>query len=390
MWAGPNMRRRVPRLAIWIAVVALVLVGLHLALDPIATWRTRKMLSGIEGMRATFSKVDVGVIGLSYAIRDLRIEKVAAGGAALPFFQVRRMRIALQWRELLHGHVVARVDLDAPRLNVIQEKPSGQPESAQQIQETPKIGRKLRDLAPFLIDRAQVRDGQLLIVDASKPERPVIRIHGIELTLENFATRPALARGEPTVLAARGVLQKTGRISIFATADPLAKQVTFAGQGRIDALRLAELQDVIGAHSDVTPEKGVLDMSVRFRAEDGRITGGIRPVLTGAGTKASKPGLLAKIESGLADAALKLFKDEVPGRHAVATTIPISGSVSDPHAQPIPTAIGVLRNAFVRGLADSLSGLPPPKAKERQNVLEQARTGLSPKQQPRAQPRGKR
>jgi hypothetical protein len=300
------------------------------------------------------------------------------------------MHLALQWRELLHGQVVARVDLDAPRLNVIQKQATGEPESAQQIQEAPKVGRKLQDLAPFLVDRAQVKDGQVLIVDASKPERPVIRIHGIELTLENFATRPALTRGEPTVLALRGTLQKSGRISAFATADPLAKHVTFAGQGRLEGLRLEEISDVIGAHAPVTPEQGVMDMSVRFRAEDGRITGGVRPILKGVSTKPAQKGLLAHIESALADAALKLFKDDVAGRNAVATTIPISGTVMDPHAQPIPTVIGVLRNAFVRGLADSMSGLPPPKAKERQGVLEQARKGLSPKRQPRAQPGGKK
>jgi hypothetical protein len=384
------MRRRVPRLAIWIAAVALVLVVARLALDPIATWRTRAALSGLEGMRATFQDVEVGVVGLSYTIRGLRIEKVAAGGAALPFFQADRLHLALNWRELLRGHVVARVDLDAPRLNVIQKKASGQPETAQQIQETPKVGRKLRDLAPFLVDRAQVKDGQVLVVDASKPERPTVRIHGIELTLENFATRPALSRGEPTVLAMRGTLQQSGRVSLFATADPLAKHVTFAGQGRIEGLRLAELSDVVGAHSDVTTEKGVMDMSVRFRADDGRITGGVRPIVRGASTKPSKgKGLRGQLESALADAALKLFKDDVQGREAVATTIPISGTVTDPQAQAVPTIIGVLRNAFVRGLADSMSGLPPPKAKEKQGVLEQARTGLSPKKQPRAQPRGK-
>jgi hypothetical protein len=235
-----------------------------------------------------------------------------------------------------------------------------------------------------------VKDGQVLVVDASKPDQAVIRIHGVELTLENFATRPALTRGEPTVLAARGTLQKTGRVSMFATADPLAKQVTFAGQGRLEGLHVAELSDVIGAHADVTAEAGVLDMAVRFRAENGRITGGVRPILKGGSTKPAKPGLKAKLESALADAGLSLFKDDVPGRNAVATTIPISGTLQDPQAQAIPTVIGVLRNAFVRGLSDSLSGLPPPKAKERQGVLEQAREGLSPHKQPRAQPGGKK
>jgi hypothetical protein len=381
------MRRRVPRLAIWIAAVALALLIAGLALDPLATWRTRRTLAGLEGMRATLSDVDVDVLALGYTIRDLRIEKVSAGGAALPFFQVDRLRLRLNWRELVRGHVVARADLDAPKLNVIQKQAKGEPAEGQQIQEAPEVGRKLRDLAPFLLDRVQVKDGELRVVDASEPERPTIRIHGIELTLENFATRPALSRGEPTVLAARGTLQRSGRISVFATADPLAKSVTFAGQGRVEGLRIAELGDVIAARSDVTPDQGVLDLSVRFRAEDGRLTGGIRPFLKGGATRPADPGLGAKLKSALADGALELFDDDRGGPDAVATTIPIAGTLRDPQAQPIPTAIGVLRNAFVRGLADSLAGLPPPKAEEREGVLEQARRGLSRGGQPRAQPR---
>jgi hypothetical protein len=384
------MRRRVPRLAIWIAAVALVLVIAGLALDPLATWRTRRTLSGLDGMRATFSNVDVDVLSLGYTIRDLSIEKVAAGGAALPFFRADRIRLRLNWRELVRGQVVARADLDAPTLNVIQKQAKGKPAEGQQIQEVPEVGRKLRDLAPFLLDRAQVKEGEIRVVDASEPERPTIRIRGIELTLENFATRPALSRGEPTVLAARGTLQRTGRISVFATADPLAKHVTFAGQGRIEGLRIVELGDVIAARSDVTPDQGVLDLSVRFRAQDGRVTGGIRPVLKGGATRPADPGLWPKLKSALADGAIELFDDDRGGRDVVATTIPIAGSVRDPQAQPIPTAIGILRNAFVRGLADSLAGLPPPKAEEREGVLEQARRGLSRGAEPRAQPREKR
>ena len=35
------------------------------------------------------------------------------------------------------------------------------------------------------------------------------------------------------MLAARGALQRKGRVQVFATADPLAKELTFAGQGRV-------------------------------------------------------------------------------------------------------------------------------------------------------------
>jgi hypothetical protein len=153
-------------------------------------------------------------------------------------------------------------------------------------------------------------------------------------------------------------------------------------------LRLAELGELLAAKQEVVPDEGVLDLSLRFRAEAGRLTGGVRPVLKDAGARPAAPGLGAKLKSFLADTGIEIFSDDVPGRDAVATTIPITGQLDDPELQLVPTILGVVRNAFVRGLADSLEGLPPPKAEKREGVLEQTRRALSPGRgrQPRAQP----
>lgn len=403
------MRLGPRRLAVVVlAAIALVIAAAVLALEPLAEWRTRRALAGLEGMTSRFSAVRVSLLDLSYEIDDLRVEKRSAEGKALPFFQARRIRLGLLGREILRGHLVGRVDLDAPKLNLVQRsstegpgeaaRPGGEDTAAknprahaagQEVQEAPTLGRALSRLTPFLLDRVQVRRGEILWVDAREPTRPQLWFHGIEATIENFATRPALSRGEPTVLAARGTVQRTGKASLFATADPLAKKLTFAGQGRVEGLALAELGELIGAKSDVAPDRGTIDMSLRFRAEDGRLSGGLRPILRGVGTRASKPGIGAKLKSFLADTSLNIFKDDVPGRHAVATTIPIEGRVDDPNLQLVPTILGVVRNAFVRGLSDSLQGLPPPKAKERESTLEQARRALGKGRQPAAQPEGK-
>jgi Domain of Unknown Function (DUF748) len=381
------MRRGLKRLLVSIAILALLLVAVRAALDPLVTWRTRKILAGMEGMRGRFQDVEVSVHDLSYAIWGLRIEKLGAGGAALPYFQVQRARFGLYFKELVRGHVVAAVDLDKPKLTLVSAK-----REEQGIEEAPEVGWGLEALAPFRLDRVQVKDGELLWVDASEPERPELWLHRIEGTLENFATRKALSKNEPTVLAARGVLQRSGAVSVFATADPLAKKLTFAGQGRLEGLKLPELATLVGSKSGIAPDQGELDMSIRFRAEDGRLSGGVRPILKNAGTKPAKDGLGAKLKSLLADVSLEIFSDDIPGREAVATTIPIQGTVDDPKAQAVPTILGILRNGFVRGLHDGLSGLPPPKAKEKEGVLKQARRALSPRReaQPRAQPTGEK
>jgi hypothetical protein len=84
--------------------------------------------------------------------------------------------------------------------------------------------------------------------------------------------------------------------------------------------------------------------------------------------KSARPGLGAKLKALLADVALDLFSDDVPGRDAVATTIPIRGTVDRPQVEGIPTILGIVRNAFVAGLANSLQNLPPKEASEQRPV----------------------
>jgi Domain of Unknown Function (DUF748) len=384
--------RRVPRPLLAAAALVVLLVAARLALGPLVAWRTREVLGHLEGMRGTFSGVDVRVSDLSYAIHDLRIDAQERGGAAQPFFHAARARFSLSWREVLRGRFVAGVELDAPRLTVVQRgKPRRDKGGGDRIEEVPAAARRLAELTPFRVDRAQVRDGTLVFVDARAKGRPRVSIQAIEATLENFATRRSVSRREPSVLAAKGTLQKSGRISVFATADPLAKRVTFAGEAKLRGLRAAELRDLFAARTHIEPTGGLLDMDVSFKAVDGRITGGVRPVLTGVGTRPADPGLRAQLESAFSDSALQLFADDGGKRDPAETTIPISGVVQDPRAHPFPVVIGLLRNAFVRGLSDAFAGRPPPGAKEPGGAREQARRGAATRraQQPRAEARGR-
>ncbi|HYG67598.1 MAG TPA: DUF748 domain-containing protein [Anaeromyxobacteraceae bacterium] len=369
------------------ATLVLLVVAARLALDPLVTWRTKKVLGSMDGIRGSFADVEVHVRDLSYVIRGLELEKVSAEGSALPFFAARYAGFGLYWKQLLRGHLVADVELVEPMLNLVEAgKKEEQEGEGQEPEQVPEIGRRLGELAPFRIDRLEIKGGALRWIDAREPERPLLRISRIEATLENFATRAALAKGEPTVLGVRALLQDSGNITVFATADPLAKTLTFAGQGELKGLKLTEVGEFIAAKSGIRPEKGELDLAVRFRAEDGRLTGGLRPIVKGAETKAAAEGLGAKLESALADLSLNIFSDDVPGRDAVATTIPIAGRVDAPQVQAVPTILGILRNAFVRGLSFGMQGLPPPKAEEREGVMRQARRAFKPEGGTKAQP----
>ena len=355
-------RHRVLRALGIAALVLLVLLGAaRLALEPLVASRTRQALDEGPDQRASLGGVKVSVLSLSYEIRDLAIEKRSPGLGWKPFFSARRAQAGLYWRELLHGHLVGGLRLDRPKLDLHSTSDAGKPKSPSRAPDD--LGDVLQHFVPFRLDRVEVRDGEVLWVDAATRGQPRLWFHGIEATLENFATRAALSRGEPTVLALSGTFQRTGKVSIYASADPLAKGLTFAGTARVQGLQLPELGALLAARAGFAPDRGTLDVNARFKAVDGHLTGGVRPVLRNAGLEQAKPGLGARIKAALADAALKILSDRVPGRNAVATTIPLEGDLTRPDTKLWPTIAGVIRNAFVSGLADSVDDLPPREAK---------------------------
>jgi hypothetical protein len=78
----------------------------------------------------------------------------------------------------------------------------------------------------------------------------------------------------------------------------------------------------------------------------------------------------------------------VRDRNAVATVIPIKGTLTGPDIQLWPAIFGVMRNAFVEGLTSGYAFLPPRTADKKEGVVTQGVKALSGSESgpPKAQP----
>jgi hypothetical protein len=371
-------------LLIGLGVFAVAVLALVLCFDAIVTWQTRKGLDSIEGYKTTFSDVELRPLKLTYAIRDLKMMKETAGGAGEPFFYAEEIEGGVYWRELLDGHLVARVRVESPKVTLIAAKDKKE----QQLEpEDPNLAEKLEEMVPLKVDRIEIKSAEVDFIDKTEPEFPEIWLHDADVTVENFATRASLSKGEPTIVAASGTLQKSGQVSLYVTADPLAKGLSFSGSFKLEGLDMREFGKLIRSKSGVVLKKGKLDLFAQFDARDGHISGGVKPLLKNPEVEQAEPGLVNKLKAVVADAGLKLFSDRVDNRDAVATVIPLDGQIKDPEVQLWPTVFGVIRNAFVEGVSESFSRLPPPTAEKDEGIVTQARRALSKDRgPPKAQP----
>jgi hypothetical protein len=175
-------------------------------------------------------------------------------------------------------------------------------------------------------------------------------------------------------------------VSLFITADPFEEGLTFSGRASVVGLQTAELFKFIGPATALQAPHGTVDIYVEFDCRNGALTGGVKPILKNVEIRPAGKGPWTALKAWASDVALKIFSDRVQERNAVATVLPIKGSLTDPDLQLWPAIFGVLRNAFVEGLTSGYTFLPPATAKEKQGVIKQGVDALTGSAPPKAQP----
>jgi hypothetical protein len=375
--------------------VGVIYLGLYFGLQPLARYATRRALDSVSGYVGSFENVHVSLVPLRYSVTRLKLEPT---DKSRPLIYAENIGAGIDWRWLLHGKL--RLAASVYKANLVLRETGGKAAT----QNLPDLASTFTKILPGQLHRLQLRDSEVTYIfhnekSAEGQEKqasqgrstvPKLWIHELEATVENLATRPELAEGT-TTFAAAAKLNNSGTLSLFATADPFAKVLTFAGQFSLEGMQLADAYNLIDSKSDLAFTKGTLDLLARFGCDKGQLRGAIQPVLKNAEVKSTGDDLIKKVEAWAANLGIKLLSDRVPGRNAVSTVIPIEGTLTHPGIQVWPTIFGIIRNAFVEGIAESFLHLPPPQSGGPQNIFEQAATAVSkdaglPKAQPKARP----
>jgi hypothetical protein len=377
---------RAPLVALGI-LVALIII-LRLILDPLANHETRAALDKLDGFKGDFQRVHVTVFGPGYDITHLKLIAVPAGvdkedvADNPPLIYVDRLHVGIDWRALLHFKLQASLRLTDPKFTIAPSKTPSSPNK-----KAPDLSDQLEKITALKVDRIEIVGGEVLFHERAGTHEQQLWLHHLELTAQNLATRPALAHGRAATVSAHGVLGRSGDLDLFVSADPFSSPLSFAGQLSEKGLRASELYEFIEPKTHLQAGKGTIDVFAEFVSKDGILSGGVKPVLKNIEVRPTEAGVWDRMKAWLADKAVRVASDRVPGRDAVATTVPLKGKLTDPDIQLWPTVLGVVRNAFVQGLASGFENLPPPTAEKKEGKVEQAKNALKKDQgPPKAQP----
>jgi hypothetical protein len=378
--------------------VLVLLVGLRLALTPIVAWQTQKALDRIEGVTAAFDEVHLSLLDLSYRIDGLTVAEDPVVKTRAPLFQANSIELGFTWAKLIRLQLdfVAKLSgaeinwtMTAPVTEEVNEKMEAAKKSSP-MTDPDQLASYLRSLTPFRIGRVEFRDGKLTITNVKGGHAPTLRFSKVEATLDNFADRPNLAEGLPTTFAGRARVQDSGMMTVFLELNPFAPKLQVSGQAELVGLQLAQLNALQAPSTGLVIKTGQFDVFLAFKIHNDAISGGVKPFLRDVKVDAAHDDFVSNLKAWAANTGVEILSDRVPGRNAVATTIPIHGSLRSPKVAILPTILGIVRNAFVLGLTESYAALPAPVAPEKQGVVTQTVHALKPEAgPPKVQPETK-
>jgi hypothetical protein len=263
--------------------------------------------------------------------------------------------------------VVSAIKLVQPKIRIFHAAPPPEEGATPQKKNEPPaqpsevvdLNELLHKITPLDVDHIDILDGEVAFVDTSRQERPELWMHDLQLSVENLTNRVRLTEGRPVLLTASATLANSGAVSILITADPFEKGLTFSGRAAVVGLQTAELYRFIEPATKLQAPEGTIDIFVEFDCRNGQLTGGVKPVLKNVKIRPDDKGFFTRLKAWVTDLAIKLFSDRVPDRNAVATVIPINGTLTGPDVDLWPAIFGVMRNAFVEGLTSGYAHLPP-------------------------------
>lgn len=279
----------------------------------------------------------------------------------------RELRARVRLKELLRGRLSVSAELEKPHARVAvrralrraravaaREKEERRKRVARGEEEPappPKpLSRALADMMPLRVERVELRDGEVVVVESGLEAR----VHDIQVAVEGL-TNEAAGRNARLQAAAR-VMEK-GAASLIVNADPLQERPSFDLHAELRDVDLPSINPVLRWQLGVDVARGTFTVVTEIDAKDGRFEGYVKPLVGGLKllepADARKP--LEAVKEAVVGAVAAALQN--PRTDKVATKAPLKGTLDEPEVGVWAAVLNVLRNAFVEALKPSFEGV---------------------------------
>jgi hypothetical protein len=334
------------RIWIPIALLLLIFVFLHFALEPIVLRRVNRALASMEGMYGSVDDIHIHLYRGAYQIDSLKIFDEERDD--IPFFAADIIDISLEWRALFRGRVVGDIHFESPVLNLISD--------GEEVEDGENVdfAHVLDELMPININTFTIHNGEVHYLDPTANPKVDMFFKDLNVNATNLGNVNEDNRALPSAVTISAITIGGGVIDGHVDLNILKERPDFDAVIEMDQVDLIALNEFTEAYANFTFEAGQLYASTEIAMKDGVFEGYLKPIFENVKVidlQDENSSFLRKAWEVVVGASFKIFEN--PKEEQVATRIPFEGDTNETNVRVLPTIINVLRNAFIEAFSKS-------------------------------------
>jgi len=350
------MTRSRKRLLTALAILFVALVTFRIALPGIIKRQLNERLDAMPGYTGHIDDVDLWLVRGAYTIDRIVLQKESTT-APVPFVDVERIDLSIQWRELFRGSVVGQIKAYRPILHFT----NGPDATDDQAGTGVDWRQTVQDMFPLQINRFAVYDGEIHFADFSTAPPVDLEIRNIQAEARNLTNSDAFTDTLFATVDATGDPLGLGHFRLHADVDPYSNEPTFDLDLRVFDVELKGLNPFLSAYAGFDAESGTLELATELACKDGHLEGYVKPTLTDARVFNLKEEVVEDREDparvaweGIVGVARTLMQN--PDEDQIASRIPIEGTLSEMEPKGWPAVFSMLGNAYIKALFAGIDG----------------------------------
>jgi uncharacterized protein DUF748 len=331
--------------------LAAILGGLRLYLPRLVLRIVNRKLTQLQGYQGRVDGIGISLWRGAYQIEGVTIEK-NGGKVPVPFFSADTIDFSLEWGAFLHRRIVSDIEMLAPRLDFVH----GPTEETSAEEPNESFAATLKSLAPFDIDRLEIKNGQVHYRDFSSSPNVDIALTRLQATARNLRNIEEGGVALPAEIRIRAKAFETGDLVLALKFDPLSEYPAFELKQTLSRVELIRLNDFFMAYAKVRAKTGEFGLYAEAAAKDGLFIGYVKPILTGLTIdKGGEQNIAGKAWADVVSAVKWIFSNK--RKKQLATRIPLEGRFDHPKIGLWAAVGGILKNAYVKALTPTLDGV---------------------------------
>lgn len=342
----------------FLVMILSILIILRLYLPYWALYTVNQKLSDMGDYSGHIENVDIDLYRGAYQLQELSVSKIK-GTHKVPFIRADNIDIALSWRALFKGEILADIALNAPQVNFVD---SDKADNAQSGKGGDWQG-VVEGLIPITISKISLNNGSIAFRNFESEPPVNVQLTELNAEVSNLTNIAGQDGKRVASLNLDAKLLNSASLEMNAEFDPFVSN-DFNIALKTESVSLPLLNDFAQAYAGFDFRAGTGEVVSELKAADGELNGYVKPLFKKVDildwqqdAVEDGDGLFQLSWEGLSGGLTSLFTNSDTDK--AATIIEITGSLNDPKVSAFDAVLEALKNAFIEAFDNKFEGLKP-------------------------------